>query len=45
MALFFTGFEFQENSADNSIGIKDCWDGNKCNLDKHFITLLNYVTT
>ena len=35
IALVFTGFEFQENSAENSIGIKDCWDGNKCNLDKH----------
>ena len=35
IALVFTGFEFQENSARNSIGIKDCWDGNKCNLDKH----------
>jgi hypothetical protein len=35
IALVFTGFEFQETSARNSIGIKDCWDGNKCNLDKH----------
>ena len=35
IALFFTGFEFQENSAGNSIGIQDCWNGNKCNLDKH----------
>ena len=34
IALVFTGLEFQENSAGNSIGIKDCWDGNKCNLDK-----------
>ena len=35
ISLVFTGFEFQENYAENSIGIKDCWDGNKCNLDKH----------
>ena len=35
IALVFTGFEFQENSAGNSIGIQDCWDGNKCNMDKH----------
>ena len=35
IVLVFTGLEFQENSAGDSIGIKDCWDGNKCNLDKH----------
>ena len=33
-ALVFTGFEIQENFAKTMKINQDCWEENKCNLDK-----------